>query len=284
MAIDIVLAVATYPDATSRVGLGQALGLAARFGAGVSAMIQEVDIAPIHNAIGEALIGISQMALDAEARSRERAADLRAWLQERAGRLGVPLETSVLRCRPDGFAEGLVAAARYHDMAAAVVDANDPQRQVEVQDLIFGTGGPVLLLPASDAARPVAEGQSEPLNIVVAWDGSVSAARALRGALPLLSRAAAVFVLTVVDDKAINPGAIGGVEAHLLRHGISAKLLQRTRGSSPIGDTLMAVAAAQQADLLVMGAFGRSRLQEFILGGATRTILQAPRLPVLLAH
>ena len=70
MAIDIVLAVATYPDATSRVGLGQALGLAARFGAGVSAMIQEVDIAPIHNAIGEALIGISQMALDAEGRWR----------------------------------------------------------------------------------------------------------------------------------------------------------------------------------------------------------------------
>lgn len=232
----------------------------------------------------EALIGISKMSAEAESRSRERAADVRRWAQERADQLGVPINVSLVRCRPEGFAEKLIPVARYHDLAALVVDRNDPQRQAEVQGLIFDSGGPVLLLPALDAAVPVSEERTTPLDVVVAWDGSISAARALCSAMPILRNANSFKVVTVGDDKEIDPDGIAGMEAHLLRHGIHANHLHRTRGTSPIGDTLQAVAVTEQADLLVMGAYGRNRLQELILGGATRAILHSPRLPVLLAH
>lgn len=250
----------------------------------MTALVQEVDIAPVHNVVGEALIGISRMSAEAERRSRERAVDVRRWAEERAEKLGISINVSLVRCRPEGFAEKIVPVARYHDLAAVVVDVNEPQRQAEVEDLIFGSGGPVLLLPALEAAAPVSEERATPLAVVVAWDGSISAARALRGAMPILRLATTVSLVTVGDDKDIDPAGIAGVETHLLRHGIRTKHLHRTRGASPVGDILQAVAVTERADILVMGAHGRNRLQEMVLGGATRTILHSPRLPVLLAH
>ena len=284
MSMDILLPIATYPDAISKVGLGHVFGLSARLRARITAMIQEVDIPPIHNALGEALLGVSKMAAEAETLSRERAANVRLWAQERAENLGVGIDAGIVRCLPEGFADSLVPLARYHDLTATVLDGTDPQRRAETEALIFGSGGPVLVVPALDAAVPVAEERTIPLKVVVAWDGGQSASRALRDAMPILAHADFVSVVTVGDDKDIESAAIAGVQAFLEHHGVHSKHLPRKRGTSPIGDTLQAIAVGQEADLLVMGAYGHNRLQEFILGGATRTILHAPRLPILLSH
>ncbi|MEO8683553.1 MAG: universal stress protein [Devosia sp.] len=283
MSMDILLPIATYPDATSRVGLGHVLGLSARLGARLTAVIQEVDIAPVNSAVGEALLGISKMAAEAERLSRDRAANVRLWAQERADHLGVAIDVSVVRCRPERFADKIVPLARYHDLTATVLDGSDPQRRAETEALIFGSGGPVLVVPALDAL-PIAEEPATPLKVVMAWDGGQSASRALRDAMPILAHADLVSILTVSDDKAIDSRAVAGIQAFLGHHGVRTDHVAQLRGTSSIGDALQAMAVEQGAHLLVMGAYGHNRLQEFILGGATRTILQAPRLPILLSH
>lgn len=131
---------------------------------------------------------------------------------------------------------------------------------------------------------PVAEIRSTPLKVVVAWDGGSFAARALRDAMTILTRADIVSIVTVGDDKTVDPGGLSGIQSFLLRRGVKAQHLSRTRGTSPIGDILQAVAISQDADLLVMGAVRRNRVQEIILGGATQSILRAVRLPILLSH
>lgn len=281
MSMAILLPVATYPDATPRAGVDHALGLAAMLGAHVSAIIQEVDIAPVHNALSEALLHVSQMATEAEAGSRARAAELDLWMRERASGLGIDLQVSTAWCRPEAFADWLVPAARYHDLTLSVLDGADAQRRAEAEMLIFGSGGPVLVVPAG-ARSPV--DSDRPFNVVLAWDGGRAASRALRDARPLLARATMVSIVTVGDDKAIGEAGIAGVRALLDQRGIPNRHLHRERGTSPIGDTLQAVAVGEGADLLVMGAYGRNRVQEFVLGGATRAILHAPRLPILLSH
>lgn len=282
--MDILLPIATYPDATTKVGLGHALGLAARLDARMTVLIQEVDIAPLHSALGEALLGVSKMAAEAERRSRDRGDDVAAWIGERAASLGVALKVDAARCRPEAFSDSLVPLARYHDLTVTVADGGDPQRRAETEALIFDSGGPVVIVPAGSALVPVAEQRATPLNVVVAWDGSRAASRALRDAMPILERADLVSVVTIGDDKVIDPAGIAGIQAFLEHHGIRSKHLQRERGSAQIGETLQAVAVSHDAALLVMGAYGRNRLQEFVLGGATRTILLAPRLPILMSH
>lgn len=281
---DILLPAATFPDATSRVGLGYGLDLAGWLGARVCLLVQEVDIAPVHSALGEVLLGISKMAEEAERTSRDRANDVRDWAESTAQRLGIQIETSAMRCRPEAFADRLVGAARYHDLTAAVVDTIDPQRQAEIEAVIFGSGGPVLIIPPGEGATPFTPDQTRPITVVVAWDGSVSAARALRDAMPILARSETVSILTVTDDKAIDPQGVAGVGRLLRHHGVPARHVTETRGTASIGDTLQAAALNHDADLLVMGAYGHNRIREFILGGATRNVLDVPRLPVLLAH
>lgn len=283
MSTDILLPVATYPDLPSRVGLGYALGLSARLGARVTALVQEVDIAPIQSALGEALLGASKMAAEAVARSRKGAADIEEWLQERAQNLDVDIDVRTAWCRPEAFVDRLVPLARQLDLAIAVLDGADDQRLAEAEALIFGSGGPVLVVPL-EAAVPLAGIRATPLNIMVAWDGSRAASRALRDAMPLFALADLVSIVTVGDDKVIDGAGVVGIQALLDRHGVRNKHLRGERGASPVGETLQAMALSRDADLLVMGAYGRNRLQEFILGGATRTVLHAPRLPILLSH
>lgn len=131
---------------------------------------------------------------------------------------------------------------------------------------------------------PRSEERATPLTVVVAWDGGQSPSRALRDAMAILAHADLVSIVTVGDDKTIDPAGVAGIQALLAHHGVRSKHVSQTRGTSPIGETLQAIALSQDADLLVMGAYGRNRVQEFILGGATRTILHTPRLPILLGH
>jgi nucleotide-binding universal stress UspA family protein len=141
--------------------------------------------------------------------------------------------------------------------------------------LCLAAGRPVLIVPY--ASRRVHIGE----RIMVGWDGSRKAARALSDSLPLLKRAKAVKILTLtaLDEAAKKQD---DVLAFLQRHGISARGTIAEAGD--MGHALLAHVSGWSADLLVMGAYGHSRLRELVLGGATRTVLQSMTVPVLISH
>ena len=122
-------------------------------------------------------------------------------------------------------------------------------------------------------------------NVAMAWDFSRPATRAIADALPLLKQAKQVRVFTVVDDKPIDKSnSMAKLAAHLARHGVEVVPEDVKSNGRAIGDVFEAYVADHKIDLLVMGAYGHSRVREFILGGATRSILKHPPTWVLLSH
>lgn len=136
---------------------------------------------------------------------------------------------------------------------------------------------PVLAVP------PDARGFDPCGTAVVAWNGSVEAANALKAALPMLKQADAIKMVTVREDNDLAFPATDGCE-YLARHGLKAELHEVARHDRSIGDRLLEAVADLGADYLVLGAFGHSRAREFILGGVTRRMLIESPVPLVLAH
>lgn len=122
--------------------------------------------------------------------------------------------------------------------------------------------------------------------ILVAWNGSSEAAVALRAAMPLLSSASQVFIASVAEETDQERFDFPASEAgkYLSRHGIEAELVSIPRGDAKIADTLASAAQMRECSMMVMGAYGHSRLAEMLLGGVTRRMLSDPDIPILLAH
>jgi nucleotide-binding universal stress UspA family protein len=121
-------------------------------------------------------------------------------------------------------------------------------------------------------------------RIVVAWDGSARAARALNDAMPFLRGAEHVEIVSVVNDKDLSrmvPGA--EVAPHLSRHGVKAEVVDLELVSDA-GRTILDRAKLVGADMIVMGAFAHSRWRQFVLGGATESMLLNADIPVLMSH
>lgn len=147
------------------------------------------------------------------------------------------------------------------------------------EHVLFEAGRPVVFVPSDHA------GSFSCKRVTVAWDHTRTAARALHDALPFLRLAEEVILTVVGGEKQFqtNPDR-ATIEAALSRKGLNARMEQVDLGDRRIGQALQHEALAKEADLLVMGAYGHSRLREFILGGATREVLDNPRLPVLMSH
>lgn len=152
-------------------------------------------------------------------------------------------------------------------------------RQGLVEAVLFGSGRPVLLVPPT--ARPFSE-----QTILVAWDATRSAVRALHDALPLLVRVRKVVIASVIDDKVL-PAPRSGEEVcrYLARWDIDASFDALERQRQNVGQDLLSHALRLDADLLVMGGFGHAREREFLFGSATRDIFQSNlTIPVMLSH
>ena len=124
-------------------------------------------------------------------------------------------------------------------------------------------------------------------RVLVAWNASRAATRAVNDAMPLLAGAETVTVLCVDPDEDRRAhGEVPGMDiaVHLARHGVKARVETTMSGGIGVGNTLLSRASDIGADLLVMGAYGHARVRELLLGGATRTILESMTLPVLMAH
>jgi nucleotide-binding universal stress UspA family protein len=174
--------------------------------------------------------------------------------------------------------ERLVEYARLRDLT--IVSVPESYDQWYAEAIIFGSGRPTLVLPESPPSRPF-----ELNTAVVAWDFSRSAARAVADAIPMLEKAKRVRVVTVTNEKVIDTKhSSEELAKNLARHGIDVILDRLDAAGRSIGDVLSSEVASVNADLLVMGAYGHSRFREFILGGATKSMLSKPLLPILFSH
>jgi nucleotide-binding universal stress UspA family protein len=122
-------------------------------------------------------------------------------------------------------------------------------------------------------------------RVLVCWDGSRPAARAIADAMPFLARATAVDVVIVASTRE-KSDEIPGVDMgeHLARHGLKIEVKRIVSTDVDVPNTILSHAADSGADFIVMGGFGHSRLREFVLGGATRGILAAMTVPTLMSH
>jgi nucleotide-binding universal stress UspA family protein len=175
-------------------------------------------------------------------------------------------------------ADLLVEYARLRDLT--VVSVPESYDQWYAEAIIFGSGRPTLVVPEAPSSKAL------DLNrVIVAWDFSRAAARAVSDAIPILEKAREVRILTVPNEKAISSRRSSSELAkNLSRHGIDVIVEEVDSAGRTIGDVLAAQIESRRADLLVMGAYGHSRFREFILGGATRSILTRPPIPVLFSH
>ncbi len=122
-------------------------------------------------------------------------------------------------------------------------------------------------------------------NVMVCWDGSRQAARAIGDAMPLLTKAKRVEVVIIANDPG-KQDEIEGVDMgqHLARHGLKVDVQRIPGGDVDVADALLSHAADSGADFMVMGGYGHSRLREFVLGGVTRSIFRSMTVPTLMAH
>ena len=148
-----------------------------------------------------------------------------------------------------------------------------------VEAALFDAGRPVLVVPYIQRAGLKLD------RILLCWDGSRSAARAVADALPFLRRGKLVEVVTVASEPAKSdemPGA--DIAHHLARHGVEVELKRIVTAETDVANTILSHAADSSADFLVMGGYGHSRLREFVLGGVTREILTSMTVPTLMSH
>ena len=147
-----------------------------------------------------------------------------------------------------------------------------------LESVLLGTGKPALILPSAWKSRPLGN------DVLVGWNATAQAAHAVTAALPWLRAARRVHVLESVAEPATAQCDAPSLERYLRCHDIVASMHRRLAPSADAGQLLNALAEEVDADLLVMGCFGHARAREWILGGASRTILQSMSRPVLMAH
>ncbi|WP_306440373.1 universal stress protein [Rhizobium sp. 18055] len=173
--------------------------------------------------------------------------------------------------------------ARYADIVLIGRNLNlDPELRARAIDgALFSAPKPILVVPEKK------EPTLSPRNIVLAWDSSVEASRGVREALEMM-KAAEEVVVTMVDPTAsygLNGGEPGAdIATFLARHGVKVSVERIASGGRSVADVLNEKAIAIDADLIVMGAYGHSRLRERIFGGVTRDMLEGAVVPVLLAR
>jgi nucleotide-binding universal stress UspA family protein len=149
-----------------------------------------------------------------------------------------------------------------------------------VENIILGVGRPVLILPRSAAA------ELDPAIVVCGYNGSKEAARAVHDALPILKKARNVRLLWVDPARELEAGALPGADMaeSLRRHGVKASAESLpSQGLNP-AEAIMTQARETGAGVVVMGAYGHSRIREFVLGGATRHALATMTMPLLVSH
>jgi nucleotide-binding universal stress UspA family protein len=255
-----------------------AISIAAAFEAHIAAIAFAFD--PV--VTPAVLDGLSSTWVDAQ-REESRAAAKAAIdrFEAAAGREGLSAEHRMFETSLGEAISLFGRIARRFDLS--VVKQQEPDRpngdDLILEAALFQSGRPTVIVPYI---------QKTPLKldrILVAWDGSHGAARAIGDAMPFLRRAKAVDIVMVTAGHT-KKDEVPGVEIgqHLARHGLKVDVRQLVAEDIDVANTILSYAADNAVDFMVMGGYGHSRLREFVLGGATRGILQTMTVPTLMAH
>lgn len=182
-----------------------------------------------------------------------------------------------------GEGDDLVALAKGFDLVVFGQTSPDypATRGFEPEDVVMACGRPLLVVPYAGTFGEIGR------RVLIAWDGTREAVRAVHDALPLIGAAEAVTVISVAAKEAeFEPWrpSFDRLIRHLGRHGVAAKLEQTIRGNLAISDLLLSRAADLGADLIVAGAYHHSPMREAWLGGVSRDLLAHMTVPVLMSH
>jgi nucleotide-binding universal stress UspA family protein len=214
-----------------------------------------------------------------EADTKARAAVKR--FEEAARLAGVSAETRIISTSISGAADQLGLLARRFDLV--VVGQPDAERgaaeEVVDEGVLFESARPVIFVPY------IQKNEFKLDRVMVCWDGSRAATRAVADSIPLLQKAKSVEIV-IVAAKGFKVDEAPGVDLakHLARHGLDVNLKRITSPEIDVASTILSYAADSDADMIVMGGYGHSRLREFVLGGVTRSIFEAMTVPALMSH
>ncbi len=213
---------------------------------------------------------------------RREATDALRSFEEIAKRVGVPSYEA--RAIDDEAGGGVSLAARYSDLVVIGQSDRDEPSTTTLPDfpefVVMNSGRPVLIVPYVGHYKTVAK------RVLIAWDASTSATRAITAAIPLLKRAENVDVVVFNADSkgdahGEQPGADIGL--YLARHGIKVNVV-RQKTDIDVGNALLSICTDLGSDMIVMGGYGHSRFREILLGGVTRTVLESMTVPVFMSH
>jgi nucleotide-binding universal stress UspA family protein len=214
-----------------------------------------------------------------ESENKARAAVSR--FEQTAKREGLSYETRILNTSIADAAAQLGRIGRRFDLIVLGQPEADSWTPDEVIDetVLFESGRPVIFVPF------IQKGGMTLDHVLICWDGSRAAARAVADALPFLKKAKQVEVL-IVSEKPNKANEIPGADLgqHLARHGLKVEIKHITASDIGVAPTILSYAADSGTDMIVMGGYGHSRLREFVLGGVTRGMLESMTVPVLMSH
>ena len=269
-------------DAASRERMGLAAALAERFAAHIVGLYPlPVPDAPRHLGYYDPAL-LDPFFRELREKAQEVGDKEREAFEHAAGLRGLSAEWRVAEA---GAESDPALHARYVDLT--ILGQLDPDGgdsellRPRPEHVTLASGRPILVVPYAGHYESVGR------RVVIGWNATREATRAVNDAMPLLIEADVVTVLTIdaregSDGHGELPGA--DISLHLARHGVKATVERTVSAGISAGDVLLSRAADLGADLLVIGAYGHSRVRELLLGGATRSILQTMTLPVLMSH
>jgi nucleotide-binding universal stress UspA family protein len=270
--------IAMDPEAHEQTSsaLGYGLSLARQAGAHATIHTGSIKFVLTHPFVGK-------MTADLVAAENRRTHMLAKAAAERArgeaATAGVACSTESVQLPYHELLSRLVAQARVHDFS--ILDAMPgrlPADRGLIDTLLFESGRPIILVPPE--CDSYARGR-----VLIAWDGSARAARAVNDAMPLLRAAEAVEIVSVTGEKDLSTTVPGAeVAPHLARHGISATVNNLTAQDGDVATTLTDQAGIFRANLIVMGGYVHSRLRQFIFGGVTRSMIESSPVPLFMSY
>ena len=276
MALRDLFCILEATETSSKTSLEQALALARGYDARASVLVAGPQVSAPYSPFATA----GDMAKSENEKIRARAAALATEAKRALEKIGAAGEIELsLDTFPD-----LVRTMKKHSLCNDVTVLDRPGGLIEhseaiFEEMLFGAAYPVFVaVPDRKPAEKIGK-------IVLAWDGSIHAVRALAAAVSLFEGFKEADVAVVTGEKDLSESVPAArIAAHIERHGAKAKVVELNVEKGGAAATIDGHAVRAGADLIVMGGFGRSRLREFVLGGVTRELSQNARTPLLLAH
>jgi nucleotide-binding universal stress UspA family protein len=276
---DILLPLVGEPSDAVRAAVHKCAALCGGFGAKLTAIAVEEDILVRPKVLISS--DLDNAAATAALRSVTDAQGLLKIFDGAVADSGIRSEKELHHLAGSDVVDAIAGAARLHDLSLVPVKSHHSFSERLLDRLLFGSGRPIILCPEELAANL-------PLllnDVLIAWDGSAPAARAVGDALPILKAAKKVSIMMATDNA--TPEAVRSGRAlteHLAEHGISATFESVRIDGSSVGKVLAAHVRARRVDLMVMGAYNHSRLNEIAWGGVTKTIIGQPPCWVMMSR